>query len=103
MTIGHPLQSPISNLRLVDNRGSTSDGAPEDHPFEKGSWCVRPRRLTLLCEVIAVNVFVGLYHHCIQKRPEKKDFITNRTFRPHGLPQQKLFAEEAREGETSCL
>ena len=26
-------------------------------------------------EDTVLNVFVGLYNHCIQKRPEKKDFI----------------------------
>ena len=41
-----------------------------------------------------INVFVGLYNHCIQKRPEKKDFIEQDV-----LPSR---AEEAREGETSC-
>ena len=40
---------------------------------------------------LAENVFVGLYHHCIQKGPEIRILLnTNRTFRPHGLPRQKL-------------
>ena len=49
----------------------------------------RRRSINDCLEGKGLNVFVGLYHHCTQKRPEKKDFITNRTFRPHGLPLRK--------------
>ena len=50
------------------------------------------------------------FHHLHPEKTGEKNILlsTNRTFRPHGLPQQNreqssLFAEEAREGETSCL
>ena len=53
----------------------------------------------------AFLLFCSIITSLATRKDRRKRILlnTNGTFRPHGLPQQKVFAEEAREGEASCL
>ena len=62
--------------------------SPCDHLTKATTWKLRTHNFSPL--------------NCIQKRPEKKRFYWTGRFALTGFLSKQLFAEEAREGETSC-